>query len=343
MKSYQLHSAPNRRKVFEQLSPKIWWEHDVLKTLVVADPVVAAEILRSPFYVVPDLRQIVSKIEQRYATPLDYIRKSMDILPLFLEGKPRVELRKLFGQFLSGKLRGLEPQLDSMVARALVPLERDGEVELMSEVIRPLVKDVMSSLAGVELTDTIMKLQLGGIFQVNKNVSGLKKLQQTFKEVFEFLETGNPKADLFVCRLCCVVFGSDNLQSTIAENIMAVSEQTNTGVPLELPSYPVETALSATFRRPIHAFEVAGFQVEPDELIRIQLEPFGYGTGSEITNMMFGAGAHACIGKQVSLRVWSQFSKHFNRLRVVGEVLAYHAETTHSLNFVQSLKMAVVR
>ena len=210
MKSYHLHSAPNRRKVFAGLSPKIWWEHDILKTLVVADPAVAAKILRSPNFVVPDLRQIVDRIELRYATPLDYIRKSMDVLPLFLEGRPQAEIRKLFGQFLSTKLRELEPLLEGMVTRSILPLERGGEIELMSEVIRPLVKEVMSQLAGVELTDSIMALQLGGIFQVNKNVSGLRKLQETYRQVFEFLEQENPERDLFVCRLCCVVFGSDN-------------------------------------------------------------------------------------------------------------------------------------
>ena len=254
MKSFELHrikDAAARRAAFDGCEPKIWWETGFIPTLVITDADIAAEAMRRADFIIPDHRALVDDIKRRYHRPFDYLSKTMDILPVFLEGERHAAVRKLLGQFLSAKLRELEPRLPGIVRAHLDRLPRTGDADLVSQLLVPFTREVFSELAERELTDQVMDMTLGRIFEATQTVSSLGRLDNWFERLFSFLDAGPPGDERFICQLCCLVFGVDNVLSTLAENMVAAFQQANDTIPARLPAYPVETMVSVTHRKAV--------------------------------------------------------------------------------------------
>ena len=56
---------------------------------------------------------------------------------------------------------------------------------------------------------------------------------------------------------------------------------------------------------------------------------------------LFGAGRHACVGKQISLSIWRHLSEQFNDRKIRGTITDYQSESTHTFNFVRTLKVSI--
>ena len=345
MKSFELHrikDAAARRAAFDGCEPKIWWETGFIPTLVIADADIAAEAMRRADFIIPDHRALVDDIKRRYHRPFDYLSKTMDILPVFLEGERHAAVRKLLGQFLSAKLRELEPRLPDIVRAHLDRLPRTGDADLVSQLLVPFTREVFSELAERELTDQVMDMTLGRIFEATQTVSSLGRLDNWFERLFSFLDAGPPGDERFICQLCCLVFGVDNVLSTLAENMVAAFQQADGAHPARLPAYPVETMVSVTHRKAIAPTTIAGHPVQASDLIRIHIEPFGYSADKSANAALFGAGRHACVGKQISLSIWRHLSEQFNDRKIRGTITDYQSESTHTFNFVRTLKVSIL-
>lgn len=344
MKSFEFHrvkDAAARRAAFSAREPKIWWEQHVYPTLVIIDPVVAAEALRRPDLVIPDLRRVVREIRTRHDVPLPALLHAMDFLPLFLEGEAHTRIRKLLGPFLSARLREVEPELPALIHGLLAGLPVDGKVEFVSQLLLPLSRDVFSSLVGRDLTEEITGFSLIRIFEAAHGVTSLSRLDGMIDRVFSFLDSDGCEDDDFICRLCCLVFGFDNVLSTLAENLAASFQSSNGTTPAQLPAFPTEVMLSASYRHALEETALAGHKLKPNTLVRIHLEPFGYSGDKTLNAALFGVGRHACIGKQLTLSVWKHLSEAFNALKIRGAISAYDCECSHSFNFVKTLEVDI--
>lgn len=342
MRSYEYHRIQDmaaRRAAFEALAPKIWWERHVSPTLVIMDAAVAADVLRNPLFVMPDLRGLLRELRSRHPLRLEHLQQALELLPPFLEGEPHARIRKLLGQYLSAKRPEIEAELPGLISALLDGLKRPGTNDLIPDLLVPLTRRVFSTLSGRELTDQIMETRLARIFEAGHSAGSLSKLEQMLERVFDFLDAEDTADEDFICRLCCIVFGIDNIISTLAENIVSAFQASTGTAPARLPHYPVELMLSATYRRPTGEAEVAGHTVHPGNLVRIHIEPFGYSADKAMNAGLFGIGRHACIGKQLSLDIWKHLSVQFNARALVGRITDYQCDPTHSFNFVKTLKV----
>ena len=345
MKSFELHrikDATVRRAAFEDLEPKIWWEKNVLPTLVIADPEIGAEVMRNTNFVVPDLRGLASAVASRHSVSIDYLQEALELLPPFLEGERHAWIRKLIGQYLSVKLREIEPELPGLIHSLLHQLPRPGETDLIRQLLAPLTKHVFSGLAGRELTAQIMDFKLAKIFEMSHTVGSFGKLDNVLERTFAFLDKRSDGDEEFICQLCSLVFGVDNVMSTLAENLAAAFQTSNGTAPALLPDFPVEAMISSTHRRAVMPDEIAGHRVQPNDIIRIHIEPFGYSREKTLNAALFGVGRHACIGKQLTMRIWKHLSEQFNAQSMSGTIMDYQSEHTHSFNFVRTLKVSIL-
>lgn len=344
MKSFELQRIDRfaaRRAAFENREPKIWWENAIFQTLVIADPAVVADIMRNPNFVLPDILSLTREIARRYSVPLLRVQESMKILPLLLEGDQHMRLRKILGPFLSTRLRDIEPGLPGMITALLDGLPPRGEADLIPELVEPLIREVFSRLVGRQLTDEIMSFTLVSIFEGRHNLASLSRLDHMLDRVSRFLEQDSGGEDDFICRMCCLVFGVDNMLSTLAENLAASFQASNGEAPAQLPPYPTEGMIASVYRQALHPTEIAGHAVLPSTLVRLQLAPLGYSEDKSITAAMFGVGRHACIGKQISLSVWKHLSEQINARRISGRITGYTCNPTHTFNFVKTLRIAI--
>jgi cytochrome P450 len=337
----RIHNAQTRRTAYDAREPKIWWETAIFSTLVIADAAVVADVMRSPNFTLPDIRSLTHELARRHSLPLVRVQETMNILPVLLEGEQHMRIRKMLGQFVADKLLDIEPGLPAMVTALLDAVPSEGETELVTGLLTPLVRAVFSKLVGQQLTDEIMSFTLVSILEGRQNLASLTRLDDMLDRVFHFLAPDSQGADDFICRLCCLVFGVDNVMSTLAENLAAAFQAADGHAPAELPAYPTETMIASICRRPLRPTEIAGHAVLPSTLVRLQFAPLGYSADKGISAAMFGAGRHACIGKQLSLSVWKHLAEQFNARKIRGRITHYQCHTTHTFNFVKTLRIAI--
>ena len=89
-------------------------------------------------------------------------------------------------------------------------------------------------------------------------------------------------------------------------------------------------------------FSVGPHSFRAGDLIRLQLQPFGYAKDAAVQTLMFGAGMHSCVGKQISLRVWAQLRAQFNALSVMARHIHTEHERSHFIALYKSVKIEVL-
>jgi cytochrome P450 len=98
---------------------------------------------------------------------------------------------------------------------------------------------------------------------------------------------------------------------------------------VKLPEFPVETGVPVTFRRAKADFDMDGHAIAAGDLIRLQLQSFGYSAALEDHKFIFGAGMHSCVGKQLSLRIWDHFKREFDALGLKARIARYELFPSH--------------
>ncbi|QIG50920.1 hypothetical protein G5V57_26230 [Nordella sp. HKS 07] len=330
MKSYQLHSADDRHAVFAQLSPRIWLENDLLRAWVVTDPEVILRIFRSPLAVVSSLTDVLKAIRENYGTELPNVAYACGVLPLLVADEAHPAARKGFATFLAARLSELDAELADLSKACLAPLGRKGHVDLVSEVVDPFIHRVFSVFLQCDLPPEFLSMHVGDILSFNTNLARLKNLEGRIAKTLAFLRETTPNDDDIAWKFTCLVFGLDSLAMMLTEGIVAALRDDPVGsAGTRLPIFPIETGVPVTFRRAKADFDMDGCAFKAGDLIRLQLQSFGYSRAAEHSKFIFGAGMHSCVGKQLSLRIWESFKRDFDALDLRARMANYQLMPSH--------------
>ena len=342
MKSRELHLGSNRQEVFAGLSPKVWLETDLLRTWIVADARVCAAVLRSPDMELPSLMAVVEHLEKRTGQVFKNLRLANRFIPIMLVGQEHAALRKSLALYLTERLRRVEPKLPAIVSEALQPLRSPGLIDLFHVVVGPLITTVISELVDQPVSHDIIELNLDMILTANKSLSMLRNLETKFGIAFEYLKAGSSDDMELACKICCLTFGSDTLAMTIVEGILSAFRKAGESAPAVLPNYPLETGVPLTWRRVIKNCTIDEYQFLVGDIVRLQLHAAGYSNDPELTAIVFGAGSHSCVGKQLSLRLWSHVVQAFNALALRGRAGTYHVKSSPYMTRYESIEIEII-
>jgi cytochrome P450 len=333
VKTSQLHLVPDRRERFAALAPKIWLESDLLRTWVIAEPALIIELLRHPQAAILSIDDMIGAIERNYAVDFPRVRFAARHLPLFLDDEAHSERRRSFSKYLSQRLTDLERSLPELIERHLQPLRRKGTVELVSEVTAPLVREITSLFAGCSLPPAIDALDLLDLFALNKSLARFKDLEGRLGEAIELLGAGEQEGEGLGNRFTALVMGLETLKAMLTEGLcsaFSLQASTNDGSAV-LPAYPIETGVPISYRRAEADFTITGHDFAKGDLFRLQLQTLGYVPRQADRQWIFGAGAHSCVGKQASLRVWGEFKTVFDALAIRTRIISYELAQSHYL------------
>jgi hypothetical protein len=114
------------------------------------------------------------------------------------------------------------------------------------------------------------------------------------------------------------------LVGTLAESLCQLFRD-NPDVPLErieFPKMPHQTAVPFVERIAATPVSVAGLDLAEGDRVRIVLQTYGHSPPSE-HHRYFGAGAHACLGRPLSLELWSTIVAGLSKLKSRVRVLDY--------------------
>jgi cytochrome P450 len=340
MKSYELHTAVNRRKIFNALPKKIWRENDFLRIWVIADPQLCAEIVRSSQMEMPDLLTVVERVETTAKISLENIKIANRCLPALLSGEQHSVLRKQLATFLMGGLKRVEGTLPDFLEKNLALLRKPGIVDLYVDIARPLVAHIVSELIGQKITEEIQNLDLGDIFPLNKTPSKLRRLNADYGKALEFLSQSTDDQTELACKLSCLTFGVDSLTMMIVENILElITDQSVNELPLK---FPREAGVPVTFRSPREDCHFGVHHFKKGEVLRLQIQANAYSEQTDHRDVMFGAGLHSCVGRQLSLKIWSQLAKAINAIGLRAEFIEQTLGLSHFVAHYRSVKIRVI-
>ena len=331
MKVSRLHLMPDRRERFALLEPKIWLDSSLLRTWVIAEPALIVRFLRDPNAVILSIDELLEAIERAYGIEFHNVRYAARHLPLFLEGKTHSGRRRDFSHYLAGRLAELDASLPGVIERHLLPLREKGRVELVSEVTGPMVRAINGILVGRPLSRDVDSLNLLDLFALNKSVARLKDLDRRVKQALEFLKTDHEDEALLAERFTALAMGFETLMTMLTEGLVSAFNKCARDFAdhAALPDHPIETGVPVSYRKIESDREISGREFKAGDLLRLQLQTLGYVPREAERGWMFGSGVHSCVGKQVSLRIWTEFKKAFDTMRLRGAVKSYELASSH--------------
>ena len=72
------------------------------------------------------------------------------------------------------------------------------------------------------------------------------------------------------------------------------------------------------------------------------MQTLGYSEQPALKAAIFGAGIHSCVGKQLSLKIWSHLKDSFNGLGLRAEITEYELVPSHFFAHYRSVKIKVL-
>jgi hypothetical protein len=286
---------------------------------------------------------MIGAVEKAYGLEFPNMRYSARYLPLFLEGDRHDEQRRNSSRYLAARMRDIEKNLPLIMERRLAPLRSKGRIDLVSQVTEPLVREITSVFVEREVTKEIAELNLLDAFALNKSLTRFKDLDLRLGKARAFLLSEGDNEELLGARFSALSMGFETILVMLTEGLHRAFYNHPEGAsdPIVLPTYPAETGVPVSYRRAMSDFTLAGHAFKTGDLLRLQLQVLGYSDRTEEQQGIFGAGIHSCVGKQVSLRIWSRLKEAFDALRIKGRVHSYDLVPSHYMVRYNSIDIEV--
>jgi hypothetical protein len=94
-------------------------------------------------------------------------------------------------------------------------------------------------------------------------------------------------------------------------------------------------------RRAKSDFSIGEHSFARGDLIRLQMQSLSYSDRAENHKFIFGAGAHSCLGKQVSLRIFEAVKREFDGLAISGRIVDHQITPSHYIIYHKSVHIEV--
>ena len=315
-------TAQQRRSQYANLRDKVWLENEFLRAWLVADPALMSDILRAPDMALPGIEGMVSHIEQRSGKSLSYLRRAANMIPIMHSGETHAALRRALAVYLMEKAKAATTVLPPMISTFLKRFQIKGSVDVHHDVVEPMIEQFISFLVGKPVPPEILGLRLDLVLNHSKSPSLVMELDRCFAIAIRFLEDDCTDELDLACKICCITFGAETLIMMLVECTLYAVEIAGDG-PAYLPDFPHETGVPLTWRLATKDVSIGGCPVRAGDTVKLRLQVAAYADKPEIINLIFGAGPHSCIGKNVSLILWEHFSVAFNAMQLHAKHGAY--------------------
>lgn len=271
-------------------------------------------LLQSPDFDVVDYAGRCRTLAARLGIGLEDILFAYAHLPLCLRGSEHLAKRRAVARHVASAQPALFAALPGLVRRHLAMLGQPGRHDVLNGAIRPLVRDVVAAFVG-ERHDTGAESLMSRVFSAGMGVAKRRRLNDEIAALRAAIAAAQPElsaGDVGI-RVALHILGSDALTGTLANSLaQAVADSSAAGRPLVIGPAPTRTGVPFVDRQALRDTEHGGRAVARGDTVTARLDVFD-GAGED-ADRMFGAGAHVCLGRPVSLRLWSEIRDFVNPL-----------------------------
>ncbi len=339
------HRSPDRRGYFERQRSGISYD-PALHRWIIDSVSLATDVLGDPRFLTADYEGVCAHMAKA-GKPVENLALAYANIPLCHDGERHRTLRRSMSEHLAAKRKQMLPELGALVANHISPFGRPGKVEVMAEVLAPLVDDFMGRLIEAVIGDAKALAALSPAFD---HLMGERKMLQTDAEIAKVratIQAGLPadRQDAEGRHLALLMLGRDPLLGTLGESFRHVFEK-ESGKPLagiEFPVMPPETGVPYIERLASEDCRLAGVEIVAGARLRILLQAYCYCEEEREHLRIFGVGSHACLGRLLALDLWRELTRQLVCLptRVVFERAAPRT-TDYVFTCPQSLHIEVL-
>jgi len=283
-----------------------------------------AEILRSPALDVVPYAARHATLAGRLGIDLSATVFALDHIPLCLDRARHPPMRRAIAGLIAAGTPALRAALPDLVARHFAPFLRLGRIEAMAGAVQPCVAAMLSGLAGFELglgPDTLVSR----IFSQALGPARRRRMEDELQGLQARIAAAHPGADATErgARLALAILGHDALTATVGASLAAL-------LPAEAPlplarlhwqATPPRTGVPYIDRMALQDVRVGERAHDRGETIRARLDRYE-GAPAEARNAFFGAGAHLCLGRPLSLELWAELGRQMRAAPTAARLVA---------------------
>jgi cytochrome P450 len=327
-----LHRDPVRHQYFSNKENRDPIFDPVAKAWIVTDPSQSRELIASANLRPVPYAEDYQALEGRLGIDFSSLTFAFNHIPICLHGDRHVRSRRRVSEFLAARKASLNARIPEAVATHFNAFRREGQVEVMEDVVVPLVHDIISTVIDIDISAQ----DCPNASLVFDKSTGVKKRRRIAAEIASLRELissrlgPNTTDDDVGLRLALLILGKDALIGTLGESLYRLLE-VNAGRQLsdiEYPDFPPETGVPFIERQVVAPFRLADREFAAGDRVRIFLQAFAYAGGPRSRTNFFGSGAHACLGRPVSIEIWNAITALLSGVPLRANVLAYSARTS---------------
>ncbi|MFN7223685.1 MAG: hypothetical protein ACK4MS_06690 [Paracoccaceae bacterium] len=290
---------------------------------LLADP---AEILRSPHLDVVPYAPRVLALSEHLGIDLSATLYALGAIPLCQPRDSHPAVRRAAARMISERSGALRAAIPDIIKARCTVLTEPGRVDVMREVVEPLVSDTLSILADMPI-DVAEHAHIGRIFSQTLGVAKRRKMEHELDQLVTGLRQTFPDADdeTVGLKLSLAILGRDAMIGTLGCTLhdLVLKLDGAAWSTLAWPETPTRTGVPYIDRVAVQNVTIKGRPVDRGGIVRAQLDDYETAQDPRSRLGFFGAGAHLCLGRALTLDLWS----------ALGSLLAQCAGQPHLVAF----------
>ena len=301
----------------------------------------AVRVLAGPDFAQMQVVKYYDHLAQTYGRDFPNIREILQYIPLFHDGPSHKRLRRQMAVWLRHVSNDLADFEDETVAVFAEKLSQPGEVDLVSEIIKPLIGRLSFAMTGLDYIEGLAAISGG-----HNTLKVTRMIEIGIGQLFVMAQARFPEDDAETrgIRVALALVGAEPLGATLLASFMALMENTS-GEPIAGLGWRTHfeaTALQIIPRACKHQPVDLGGEANAVDWVEVDLTRFLADEGAS-PNHIFGAGNHICIGRGVSLSLWGRIAAEMQKNRMRVRFISAAPGKDRFLNFPSSFKIEVMK
>lgn len=270
----------------------------------------AIAVLASPDFEVLEFGPSHGQLATRLGVDLSAVVRMMDYVPLALRGDAHRAARQQAARAMALGQGAALALLPALARRLADVLQTPGRHEVMEQVVAPMTEALVGALVGVVL-DSPPDAMLSRIFSEAIGVAKRRRMNAEMVALLARVARAYPQEDaaMHAARVSLAILGRDAMIGTIGLSLHDWLVGV-TGVMGDhpLPDHPTRTGVPQISRQALRATQAGGCPVAPGAVVHCDMVSLEAGDAADHARF-FGAGAHACLGRRLTLALFAEMAK----------------------------------
>jgi hypothetical protein len=300
----------------------------VTNAWIITEPGCCERLLASPDTRPATYSDDYAVLQKRLGIDFSNVLLAFLHIPMCLHDDEHRKARRRVAEHLAARRSDLSAGIENALRVHLKPLQEEGELEVVHQVLEPLILSVTEKITDIPAAVAADCRSVSTIF--DKSI-GPRKRQRIDAELARMraaivFKLGPRLSDDAVgLRLALIILGRDTLLGTLGESLYSVIAA-NHGRRLNEISYPPvppETGVPYIERIAVKTFCDQETLFKVGDRLRICLQAFVYSKAPRDGAKIFGVGSHLCLGKALSLDLWKGITCALSKIPLYADIVCH--------------------